>query len=191
MNPKTIAAAGLALLALAPRVWSAPKIDATLVKGCAYCHGDRGLSSNPAVPNIGGQLDGYMLATLKQFRMGERPSTVMGRLMKGYTDKELASLAQYYGTQKPERAKQAVDPATVARGEQVHKRTCKQCHLDGGRESEGDAPLLAGQWLEYLRTEMGHYLERKRPMDDKMQVKMDGLSREEVDAALQFFASQH
>jgi sulfide dehydrogenase cytochrome subunit len=42
-----------------------------------------------------------MTALLKQFKTGERPSTVMGRHAKGYSDAEIEALAEYIaGLQK-------------------------------------------------------------------------------------------
>jgi sulfide dehydrogenase cytochrome subunit len=41
-----------------------------------------------------------MLTMLKAFRSGERPSTVMGRLAKGYSDAEIDALAAYFSQLK-------------------------------------------------------------------------------------------
>lgn len=67
---------------------------ANMAENCFTCHGPDGRSPG-AIPSID-QFKAEDIATaLRQFKSGERPSTVMGRHAKGYTDPEIDALAKY------------------------------------------------------------------------------------------------
>lgn len=68
---------------------------AMLALSCAGCHGTDGESPG-SMPSLKGHDSFYIARTLKQFRSGERPSTVMGRIMTGYTDAEIEALAEHF-----------------------------------------------------------------------------------------------
>jgi len=66
---------------------------------CAACHGTDGKSPG-AIPSINGKSKAFLTQTLTDFRSGKRPSTVMGRHAKGYTDDEIRMIAEYFSHQK-------------------------------------------------------------------------------------------
>lgn len=63
---------------------------------CYTCHGTKGISPG-AIPTIGDISPERMIRTLKEFKEGTRASTVMGRHASGYTDDEIADVAQFFG----------------------------------------------------------------------------------------------
>ncbi|MBZ0071009.1 MAG: c-type cytochrome [Gammaproteobacteria bacterium] len=65
-----------------------------LASTCFTCHGTDGKSPG-AIPSIAGIPADSLRRTLQEFRDGRRPSTVMGRHATGYSDEELASIADY------------------------------------------------------------------------------------------------
>lgn len=65
-----------------------------LASTCFTCHGTDGVSPG-AIPSIAGIPADSLRRTLKEFRDGRRPSTVMGRHATGYSDAEIASIADY------------------------------------------------------------------------------------------------
>ena len=65
-----------------------------LASTCFSCHGTDGVSPG-AIPSIAGIPADSLRRTLKEFRDGRRPSTVMGRHATGYSDAEIASIADY------------------------------------------------------------------------------------------------
>jgi sulfide dehydrogenase cytochrome subunit len=71
--------------------------DAILAMSCAACHGTDGRSPG-SIPAIAGKPAAYLQSTMKAFRDGSRPATVMNRLAKGYSDEEIAALARYFST---------------------------------------------------------------------------------------------
>ena len=94
-----------------------PAIDGTLLaQSCMACHGPMGASVAGPMPTIGGQPEVFIVNTMKAFRDGSRPSTVMGRLAKGYTDAEIAAMAKYLSALPFERRDQKIDPALAEKG---------------------------------------------------------------------------
>jgi sulfide dehydrogenase cytochrome subunit len=72
---------------------------AMLSASCAGCHGTDGHSPG-SIPDISGKSAEFIRVSLEDFRSGNRPSTVMGRHAKGYTDEEILLIAEYFGQQK-------------------------------------------------------------------------------------------
>lgn len=163
-----------------------------LAQSCMACHGTRGSSSQQAVPTIGGQTEPYLRDSMKAYRDGRRPSSIMDRIAQAYSTKEIEALAVYFAAQPFARPLQATDPEKVARGEVVHGRKCKRCHLHNGRDTaEAESPLLAGQKLEYLRRNMDEIISGKRSIEIKMDAALREITREEIEATLHFYAAQH
>jgi sulfide dehydrogenase cytochrome subunit len=91
------AAVALPLTALAQG--SNPNLGRNLAATCAGCHNTNGKSVN-GMPSIAGLPREVMLNTLREFRDGKRPATVMHQHAKGYTDAQLELIAAYYAAQK-------------------------------------------------------------------------------------------
>ncbi|MDZ7804719.1 cytochrome c [Thiohalophilus sp.] len=68
---------------------------AMLSNSCAACHGTDG-NSPGAMPTLNGKSADFIERALKGFRSGERDSTVMGRHASGYSDEEIAQIAEYF-----------------------------------------------------------------------------------------------
>ena len=66
---------------------------------CAGCHGFDGKSQG-TIPSIAGKPADYLLNAMKEFREDKRPSTVMNRHAKGYSDEELKLIADYFASKK-------------------------------------------------------------------------------------------
>lgn len=185
---------------MAPPAWAqksdrkakAAELGEILGQSCMACHGTRGASTQQAIPIIGGQNDVYISLSMKAYRAGTRPSTIMERIAKGYSTKEIDALAAYFSSQPFTRPPQETDPEKVALGQAVHGKKCKKCHLHNGRDtSDTDSPLLAGQKLQYLRRNMEEILTGKRSIEIKMDAALREITREEVEATLHFYAAQH
>lgn len=190
MNLKLINLALLAGgLAVSSPLWAAASTPAMLSNTCGGCHGTNGASVGPSMPTLGGQPAEYIVESMKKFKSGERPSSIMGRLAKAYTDDDFKAMGEFFGEKKFIRHKQDVDAAKVAKGKRVHEENCKKCHQEGGRESE-DGGVIAGQWKEYLQINVSDFQSKKRPMPKKMAEKFEGLSQDDLDALINFYASQ-
>ena len=65
---------------------------------CSGCHSPSTKIETP-VPPIRGRNATDIVAAMQGFRSGERPSTVMGRIAKGFSDDEIRAIAVWLETQ--------------------------------------------------------------------------------------------
>jgi len=177
------------VLAVSAIAQAAPPSAAMLSNACAGCHGTNGGSAGPSMPSLASQSKTAIVDAMKKFKSGERPSTVMGRLAKGYTDAEIEAIGDYFSKQKFHATSQAVDAAKVKKGSDLQEANCSRCHLDDGKDGKDDTPVMASQWLPYLQMQMELYQSGKRKMPEKMAEKVKPLSKEDIEALLHFYAS--
>ena len=84
----------IGLIAASTALAEPPSRGAMLSGSCAGCHGTDGRSPG-SIPPIHGRSAESIRESLQDFRSGKRPSTVMGRHAKGYTDEEISLIAEY------------------------------------------------------------------------------------------------
>jgi len=77
-----------------------------LAKNCVACHGETGIGSNPAWPQLAGQKPGYLVNVLKAFKAGLRKDPMMAGVSRGLSDSDIADLAAYYAKQNCQSTKQ-------------------------------------------------------------------------------------
>ena len=161
---------------------------------CAGCHGTNGSSNGPATPTIAGISSEYFIETMEAYKDGSRPSTIMTRIAKGYTEEEIKLMAEFFSKQKFVRQSQKVDAKMAKRGKKLHKKYCEKCHEDDGRSTEDDAGILAGQWKPYLKYTLADFTSGNREMEKKMKKKLGQLQKSKGDAGIEdllhFYASQ-
>ena len=180
---------GSGLLLGAEQLLAAP--TATMLGDtCAGCHGTDGASAGPATPNIAGLSETYFIDTMKAFKSGDRGSTVMGRIAKGYTEEEIKLMAGFFASKPMASTSQKTDAAKVAVGEKLYSKNCSKCHDENGTLADDDAGILASQWLPYMRYSMADFKAGTTEMPKKMKKKVDKLSDAEIEGLLQYFASQ-
>ncbi|MBF0423164.1 MAG: c-type cytochrome [Magnetococcales bacterium] len=193
--------AGGLLCATAANAESGPTA-AMLANTCAGCHGTDGISGGPAMPTIAGMPANHIKTLMKEFKDGSRPSTIMGRLAKGYSDEEVALIADFFSKKKWADAEShansklatAVDQAQAGKGKKLTASAkCDKCHEDDGKAQDENTPRLAGQWLDYLLFKMQDYKNTalKVPQEKKMEKAMEKLSAEDLAAIAHFYASKH
>ena len=165
-----------------------------LADTCAGCHGTDGASNGPASPVIAGLSEEYFVELMEEFASGEIPSTIMGRIAKGYSEGEIKQMAKHFGAKPFVRAKQDFDAGKVKKGKKLHDKYCEKCHADGGTSAEDDAGVLAGQWTPYLIWTLQDYRAGDREMTKKMKKKVEQMLAKEGDegiqALLNYYASQ-
>ena len=104
MRP-TLVRAGCAAVLLAggaaAQAWAQdPGIARSLAATCFTCHGTDGRSVGGNPPSLAGKDKTYLLQTMKDFKAGKRPATIMHQQAKGYTDQELEVFAGYFASVK-------------------------------------------------------------------------------------------
>ena len=65
---------------------------------CSGCHPPTA-SAETKVPPIRGRNPAEIVAAMEAFRSGERPSTVMGRIAKGFSGEEIRAIAVWLSGQ--------------------------------------------------------------------------------------------
>lgn len=92
--PRHVLAATLLAASTLPALAQSPQAP-LIALSCASCHGPSGAGQG-SVPPIAGHDRAGFLATWAAFRANERPATIMGRIARGYTEAEVAQLADYF-----------------------------------------------------------------------------------------------
>jgi cytochrome c553 len=130
---------------------------------CLACHGEKGQSSTPEVPSLGGQPAFYLTAQLIMFRERMRAVEPMSQMMKGVSDGDLQGMATLLSKlPPPQAASGAADPARVERARAlVEQHRCNFCH-NRDYSGEENAPRLAGQREDYLVKALRDYKNNTR-----------------------------
>ncbi len=131
----------------------------TLVQTCGACHGAKGISSNPAWPNLAGQNQAYLAIQIRAFRDGTRQDPVMSTTVAGMSDKVIDALARYYSELKPPMKKNS--GAINQAGRHVSAR-CISCHGMRGRTVNSQWPNLSGQKKDYLQKQLKAFRDGSR-----------------------------
>lgn len=77
----------------------AAEFGRNLAAACATCHGTNGINAG-GLPNIGGMPREYLAQQMRDFRDGKRSATIMHQIAKGYTEPQIAALAEFFAAQK-------------------------------------------------------------------------------------------
>jgi cytochrome c553 len=132
------------------------------VPACAQCH-NAGSNSGGAFPRIAGQSQYYLDEQMRDFVSGVRTNAVMTPIAKGLSAEDVADLAAYYASvASPFLPLSNGDPALVDRGEQLAKigdaskdlQSCNDCHGPGGAGEPPAIPYLAGQYAQYITSQL-------------------------------------
>ncbi|MBF0179288.1 MAG: c-type cytochrome [Magnetococcales bacterium] len=181
---------------------AAPPADgAILANTCAGCHGTNGVSAGPSMPTIAGMPTTYLQKIMADFKSGKRPSTIMGRIAKGYTEEETKRISDHLAKAKwGDSVSHAnsvmatkVDAAKAKKGKKlVDAQKCSKCHEDDGLTQDEDTPRMAGQWVDYLLIKMQDFKNQHLtiPQPEKMQRAIEKLSLQELEDVAHFYASK-
>ena len=162
-----------------------------LANTCAGCHGTLGASAGEQMPSIAGMDNGYLFSVLSDYKTGVRRSTIMGRLMKGYSDQEIRAIAAFFGEQPWVSTDRVARAQEIQAGRDIHERRCESCHKDAGRAQDDDSPRMAGQWAGYLRYALEACRDiGRRCHPGKMGARVVTLSDQEIEALARFYESE-
>lgn len=119
---------------------------------CAGCHGEHGVSTNPANPSLAGQDAQYLVAALKAYKDGSRTEGTMKNAVSTLDESTMKNLAAFYAAQQPQPAKVA-RPLSIA--EWVQR--CDRCHGVNGNSTDPRTPAIAAQRADYLEKVLHAY----------------------------------
>ena len=156
----------------------------TAASACAACHGEQGVSSNPAAPSLAGQDSQYFVAALQAYKAGARTDASMQGLAASLDDRTGKNLAAYYAAQLP-LAPKVIKPLSAAEWAQ----RCDRCHGVNGNSTDLRAPALAAQRADYLERVLLAYRSgaRKSP---QMAAMSAVLSEEDIAGLAGYYARQ-
>jgi cytochrome c553 len=144
--------------AQAPRLRQAPPFGdpqqgEALTATCGRCHGARGVSHEPFIPNLAGQEPNYLVGAIKAYRDHERSHEEM---MADKTDEEIEHIAAYYSVQAA--------GSLADTGEELESvvAKCNRCHGRAQGDSNLVLPSLYGQKRDYLLRVMKEYRDEER-----------------------------
>jgi len=195
MQSKPIAIAAIVMgLGLSGSAMAATPSPTMLGNTCAGCHGTYGVSTGPATPTIAGNSAEYMIEAMKAYKSGDRPSTIMGRIAKGYNDAEIEAMAKYFAGQKYALASQKSSASMAKKGAKLHDKYCEKCHSEGGTLAEDESGFLGGQWKLYTQYSLEDFMSGKREMTKKMKKKLKKMHKKAGDKGIaeviEYYASQ-
>ncbi len=142
-------------------------------RGCASCHGELGISSNPMNPSVAGRTYGDVSRDLLDYKEGRRTdpkAAMMTNMAKLMSEADIANVSAYYATLKPaagqpkeETAEKAADdggkpqlpaelqtalPGDPQAGKAFHLgKGCAGCHGQEGISASPANPSVAGKPL--------------------------------------------
>ena len=96
-----LAASALTVLAVQAQSAQAPvsqHLARNLAAQCANCHGTNGRSV-AEVPSLAGQSAAVLVSKMKDYKDGKQQATIMHQLAKGYSDEQIALIADYFSKQ--------------------------------------------------------------------------------------------
>lgn len=160
-----------------------PKAEA-----CAACHGANGISTNPAVPSIAGQVKIYLHWQLILYRDKRRVDPQMAPIAAGLSDADMADLAAWFAAQKPAAATSG-GAARVESGQRLAQAYhCNECH--GPDYSGRDyAPRLRGLSREYLTAQMRAFKARTRgDLDGAMTQAAQPVADADIEPLMEYIA---
>ena len=145
---------------------------AKVLEVCAPCHGEQGVSTDPATPNLNGQSGAAIYKQLHDYRTGSRVNETMTPIAQSVEESDIADLAAYFAGQR----KRNPNPSTMSgRTPEIVQLVelgdpkrglppCASCHRPG---SGGpiEAPILAEQNRDYLVRQLQMYASGERQND--------------------------
>ena len=90
--PVALIGAGLALQASA----QVANLGRNLAATCVTCHGKNATGTG----TLEGMPKDRLAQTMKDFKSGARPATLMHQISKGYSEQQVALIAEYFSQQK-------------------------------------------------------------------------------------------
>lgn len=190
MNSSYPKLGAILLLASVAGAQAASPVTAEMVPTiCGGCHGPDGVNDSPVIPNIAGQPADYLRYSLLAYASGEWSSVIVETILAHHSLSDVDVMVEFYAARPYVGIKQEVDPGKAEVGKKIHYQLCDNCHMEGGLAPDEYEPILAGQWMPYLRHAIDLYRTGQRPQVPMMATKIAKLSDEGVEALVHYYGS--
>ena len=189
-------------IAQTPPTADPSKARAIVSQVCVACHGLDGNSTQPANPILAGQQASYIAKQLADFKSeggkpAQRPQNVMSAMVANLSADDMRNLAAYFALQKP-RPRAARDADLVSRGQAIYRggvaakkiAACSACHGPNGAGVPTQFPRLAGQYAEYISTQLRAFRTGARANDPNrmMRAIAEKLSDDDIAAVAEYIS---
>ena len=140
-----------------------PAAGQAKAQACVACHGADGNSANSGFPSLAGQVPGYIAGQLAAFKSGKRANAIMMGLAQPLSAEDMADLDAWYASQMiVPRSVSEEQLALASEGESLYRGgsaelaipACMACHGPAGHGMPSNYPRVAGQWPEYLDSQL-------------------------------------
>ena len=130
---------------------------------CVACHGADGNSASSGFPSLAGQVPGYIAGQLAAFKSGKRANAIMMGRAQPLSAEDMADLDAWYASQMiAPRSVSEEQLALASEGESLYRGgsaelaipACMACHGPAGHGMPSNYPRVAGQWPEYLDSQL-------------------------------------
>jgi len=173
------------------------KAEQLVTTVCAACHGAKGMSLAPTNPHLAGQHQAYLVKQLSNFKAGVRQNAIMGGMAAMLSPEDMVSVAAYFSRQTP--PPPAGSNAELAKaGEAIYRYgnaskglpACGGCHGPNGQGIPDQYPRLAGQYPDYLYTQLKAFSAHERANDPNAMMRgvAGRLSDTEMKAVAEYLA---
>lgn len=156
----------------------------TAAAGCVGCHGEGGVSGNPATPSLAGQEGQYFVDALRAYKDGLRSDATMKDAATSVDQATAKNMAAYFASQVPQAPKVA-KPMSVAEWAE----RCDRCHGVNGNSTDPRSPSLAAQRVDYLEKALHAYKTSERKSKE-MAAMSEGLNDTLISGLAAHYARQ-
>jgi cytochrome c553 len=183
-------AAALLILAATPAAAADSGAAEKKAALCVACHGPNGNSAIPSNPSLASQPSQFITTQLIMFREGRRKDPQMSPIAATLNNADINELGKYFSAQKPAPPARKIDPAKAAEGRRLTEQyNCVACH---GAELKGQQhiPRLAGQQMDYLRTQLRGFKAGTRfDMDGNMTSAAQPLTEKDIEVLAEYLSA--
>jgi cytochrome c553 len=171
---------------------------AKVAQACVTCHGERGISTDPANPNLAGQSAVAIYKQLHDYKSGSRVNEIMTGIAQGLDDQQIIDVATHFASS----TKRALNPTTaevvdedivrlVERGDPSRSLpACNACH-GGTAGGPIETPTLSHQNKDYLARQLRAFksADSRNDIYTRMRSIASKLTDREIDKLANFYAT--
>jgi cytochrome c553 len=156
---------------------------------CKGCHSLDGKGAAPGIPNLAGQLDRYLIASLKEYKDGMRSHGTLRAIAANLSEADTRNVAAYFASLPPMPPSAPGPVFSPFEHGKALAPECMKCHGPNGNSKTAGVPNLAGQQPHYFVAATQEYLNGARETSP-MHALIRGLSRVDIESVALFFGSQ-